>query len=120
MPTPIKQAAPEKAPATKASKLRAAQVRALKALSSNPMTKKELLEVKVCSPSDLVSYLGHLDEEKRKVNDEKWFPSLITLGYVKSNVKKDTPKGEETYSITPAGKSALARAEKELVTAQQS
>lgn len=110
-PPVAKQVPPQaKQPAVK---LRAAQIRILQSLNKSPMTKKELLEVPVCSSSDLTSYLGHLDPLKRKTNDEKWFPSLITLAYVKANVKKDQEKGTETYSITPAGKSALTRALKE-------
>lgn len=114
MPKPKPAAPASTAAPTKPRKhLRDAQVRILEALASGPLNRKDLAEKASVSSSDLTSYLGHMNEEKRRANDEKWFLSLITLGYVKANVKKDQEKGTETYQTTPAGKAALSKAQKE-------
>ncbi len=70
------------------------------------------------SPVDLAmctEYLGSDDEAKRKANDAKHFPSLVTLGFIKAiepKVIEGEPAGGMTYQITASGKVALKAAEK--------
>lgn len=84
--------------------IRKPQLRVLQALAINverPLSRNEIAEAAQIDIAPLVEYLGSSDEARRKANDAKHFPSLISLGYVKLHLMEGQPA---TYSITSAGK----------------
>lgn len=107
--TPAKPATRE--PRAKKEGLRKAQIRILAALTKakSPLTRKEIAEKAPCDLANTVELIGSKDTDKRAANDEKHFPCLLTLKFVKDT--EDEEKGT-VYSITPAGKTALAAASK--------
>ena len=96
--------------ATKSSKptLRAAQVRILAALTKadKPMTRAEIAEAAKCDLAGLTEWLGSSDPEKRKANDTKWFPSLLSRKLVTA---KDTDGGTG-YTLTAKGRKVAEKA----------
>lgn len=103
-----KQAAPPAATAPKpAAGLRAAQLRVLAALvkADAPLTRKQIADAAECDLAGLTEHIGSSDAEKRKANDAKHFPSLLSLGMVKA---ADTD-GMTTYTATPKGRQAVAK-----------
>jgi hypothetical protein len=100
--TPKTETASEKATA-----LRTPQVRILTALSKSkaPLSRKELAEKAEVDQAGCTEWIGSSDIAKRKANDAKYFPSLLTLGHVKAE------EGESgvTYTITASGKKAIAK-----------
>lgn len=101
-------------PRAKKEGLRKPQVRILAYLNkqATPKTRKEISEKAPVDAACCVEYIGSSDVETRKKNDERKFPSLLTLGHVKLGQPAEEG-GADVYSITPAGKKALAAAEKE-------
>jgi hypothetical protein len=87
--------------------LRAAQVRILAALAkaTEPMTRKQIAEAAETDLAGLTEWIGSSDDAKRKANDQKWYPSLITLGLVKAKAAD----GVTTYTITAKGKRAAGK-----------
>jgi hypothetical protein len=105
--------------------LRDSQVRTLRLLAEQvrgeevPLTKHEIVTQANVAESDLTKYVGSDDPAVRKRNDERWFPSLLTLGYVK-RVKQKGDKDAKVdarikggYVITPAGRKALEKFDKQ-------
>lgn len=84
------------------SALRAAQVRILTALATAdaPLTRKQIAETAQCDQAGLTEWLGSSDPAKRKANDKKWFPSLLSRKLV-------TAKGADGgtgYTLTAKGR----------------
>lgn len=104
-PKPAKSAQP---PLRGKEGLRAPQIRILQALSKSktPLNRAEIASQAPCDVASLTEQLGSLDEAKRLVNDVKHFPSLLSLGFVKS----DTGESGVVYSITANGRKALEKA----------
>jgi hypothetical protein len=96
--------------ATKSSKptLRAAQVRILAALAKAdaPLTRREIAEAAPCDTAGLTEWIGSSDPEKRKANDEKWFPSLLSRKLISA---KDTD-AVTVYSVTARGRKVAEKA----------
>src|SRR5436305_366115 len=72
----------EQAMKTKTTKpaLRAAQVRVLAALAAaaEPMTRKQIAEAAECDLAGLTEWIGSSDPAKRKANDVRHWPSLLS------------------------------------------
>jgi hypothetical protein len=105
-----------KAPRPKKEGLRSPQVRLLQALSlaGKALSRKEMAIKAKVDVSSCVEHLGSMDDEKRKKNDEKHWPSLITLKHVKWKAVKEEDGTEEIkFEITADGKKALNTALKE-------
>jgi hypothetical protein len=94
----------------KSTGLRKPQVRILQYLCTVPngATRKEIAAGAPVDNAFCTEYLGSTDDSIRLANDEKFAPSLVTLGYV-SREKED--RGEAGIAlvvrITPAGRKAL-------------
>lgn len=90
--------------------LRAPQVRILAALkkSGKAMTRNQLSEKAPVDLAMCTEYIGSTDADKRKANDAKHFPSLISLGYVKFGNGEDA--GGTVVEITKSGIKALEKA----------
>ena len=88
--------------------LRAAQVRILTVLATAaaPLTRKQIAETAKCDQAGLTEHIGSSDPEKRKANDQKWFPSLLSRKLVTA---KDTDDGT-VYAITPKGRKVAEKA----------
>lgn len=92
--------------------LRGPQVRILKALKKSEGTPRDRNWISEKAPVDLatcVEYCGSPDPAKRKANDAKHFPSLVSLGFLKIAIPEES--GPTVYQITKAGIAALAKAE---------
>lgn len=94
--------------------LRKPQVRILAALAKTgrPMTRVELAKAAPVDQATCVEYLGSADPEKRKANDVKHFPSLVSLGYVKQIMDDQDGSTVWVHTITATGKKALESASK--------
>jgi hypothetical protein len=94
--------------------LRSAQVRILKFLArkeGQTFDRNQIAKEAPCDVALCVSYLGSHDAGKRAKNDEKYFPSLLTLGYVKAEIKSEDGTREKVrYKISATGKTAAAKA----------
>lgn len=89
------------------NQLREPQVRVLKALAKakSPMNRNDLAEAASCRVHMLSAYLGSNDEEKRKVNDERHYMSLLSLDLVKMQiVEGKSGRDAVHYTITAKGK----------------
>jgi hypothetical protein len=109
--TAPKQAAPKAAPKAAAKQdkgLRKPQVRVLEALSKSgkALTRAQISDKAEVDNAMLTDYIGSTDDAKRKVNDTKLMPSLVTLGHVHA-VAPEEDGGPSSYSITAAGRKAL-------------
>ena len=101
--TSVKEPKAEK----KSDGLRAPQVRILKALAAGKaLTRKELAEAAPVDQASCTEHIGSQDAAKRKANDAKHWPSLISLGLVAAEEKDAVV----LYSITAAGRKALKTA----------
>lgn len=93
--------------------LRNAQVRILKFLArkeGQTFDRTEIAKEAPCDPASCVEYLGSHDEAKRLKNDEKHFPSLLTLGLVRAEIKSEDGTREKVrYKISAEGKKAVAK-----------
>jgi hypothetical protein len=106
------KAAPAKKPAANGTAwvLRKAQVAVLKALTKagRPLSRVQIAEKGQTDQAFLSTWIGSSDPAVRKANEAKrGVKGLLTLGYVKDQQMEGEPV---TYSITAAGKSALAKA----------
>lgn len=114
VPAKVKSVKAAKEPAAKSSEvksdkpsnklpIRKPQLRILQALAKaeGVLDRSQISEAATVDIAPLVEYLGSSDESRRIANDTKYFPSLITLGYVKLHLMEGQPA---TYSITAAGK----------------
>ena len=92
--------------------LRRPQVRILAALAKDKraMTRQQLADKASVDYAGCVEYLGSYDPTKRKANDKKHFPSLVSLGHVKAEQHDVDGRVVVVYSITPKGKTALKNA----------
>lgn len=92
---------------TKKDGLRSAQERILKALArTSPMTRKLISQKAPCDLANCTELVGSADDDKRKANDIKHFPSLISLGLVR--IRIDEEQGS-MVEITAAGKKAAEK-----------
>lgn len=109
----VKATAEKTAPAAKKSAdvLRKPQVRILKALakSGKPLARKAIAEKAGVDEAGCVEWLGSPDATKRKANDAKHFPSLVSRGLVRFG--EPAEGGAATYEITAAGREAAKKAE---------
>lgn len=88
--------------------LRDPQLRILKALvtAGEPLTRKQLSKLAPVDLAACTEYVGSANETVRLANDEKFFPSLLSLGYV---VQVEVPsedgsdKKTTAYEITETG-----------------
>lgn len=96
---------------TKAEKkgLRKPQIKVLSVLSKGevPLSRAMIASRGEIDQATLVEYIGSSNPEIRSKNDEKHFPSLLTLGYVKEEVHDVGGKDHHVYLITAKGKAAL-------------
>ena len=106
------EAATESKPRAKKEGMRKPQVRILAALkkAGKSLSRAQIAENAPCDRAWLNEWLGAHDEAKRKANDVKFFPSLLTLGFIR--YAKPNDDGQPTYDITAAGKKAVEAAEK--------
>src|SRR5262245_41245836 len=91
--------------------LRAPQLRVLQCLAreGRPLTRKEIAELAPTDQDGLTTHLGSSDPEVRAKNDQRRWPSLLSLGLVRAE------EGEQgtVYSLTPKGKAALKKLAKD-------
>jgi hypothetical protein len=109
-----------KAPKPPAPVLRKPQLRLLETLSklTEPISRPDLAMQSGVDAASCTTWIGSNDEKRRLANDErKKCKSLITLGYVKVIHPKSKDDGPVKYVISPAGKSALAKAQKQQAVA---
>lgn len=87
--------------------LRGPQVRILEALSKSnkPLSRAEIAKKAKTDLAGLTEQIGSSDPARRKANDKKHFPSLLTLGYLKEGQDKET--NAVLYVITASGRKAL-------------
>lgn len=106
-----KAAKGHKAKTTKATPaktvLRAAQLRILGALAGAgaPLTRKQIADAAECDQAGLTEHIGSPDPERRKANDAKHWPSLLTLGMVKAT----DSDGTTVYTVTAKGQKAAPK-----------
>lgn len=110
-PVPKKavKSAPEKVKRVKGG-LRAGQIRILKLLAKKDLLTRTVISEK--APVDVancVELIGSHDEDKRAANDEKHYPSLITLGLVKPEQHDVNGRDTILYRITAKGKAEAAK-----------
>jgi hypothetical protein len=88
--------------------LRAAQVRVLIALATAdaPLTRKQIAEAAKCDQAGLTEHIGSSDPEKRKANDTRYWPSLLSRKLITA---KDTDEGT-VYTITAKGRKVTEKA----------
>jgi len=102
---PPKEVSETPEPKAKKDGLRKAQIRILKALvGQSPLSRSELAEAAEVDSAGCVEWIGAHDDEKRLANDVKHFPSLITLGFVKAQLRDVDGKNVIQYHITATGK----------------
>lgn len=89
--------------------LRKPQVRILRALADNGgwMDRKTIAQKAPVDVATCVEYIGSHDDAKRKKNDEKHFPSLISLGYLTAEQHDVNGRDRIVYSVTAEGRKAL-------------
>lgn len=92
-------------------KLRKPQIRILQAMSRTDkcLVRAAIADRAECDYASLTDYIGAHDEAKRRANDVRYFPSLLTLGYITYGPKEvddDSPR----YRLTAAGRKALQQA----------
>jgi hypothetical protein len=102
---PAKKAAPKK----ETGGLRGPQVRILQLLakSNKPITRSVIAEKAPVDVATCVEYIGSPDPEKRKKNDTKHFPSLVTLKLVSEQKQEIDGREKVVYQLTAAGKQKL-------------
>jgi hypothetical protein len=93
--------------------LRKPQVRILSALSKarGPLNRAAIASKADVDVAGMVEHIGSSDPAKRKANDAKHWPSLLSLGFVKE-ASNEEEGGGSVYEITAAGKKALAEVAK--------
>jgi hypothetical protein len=90
--------------------LRKPQIRILKCLADGrARTKPQIVKDARVERGWCTSYLGSNDPEKRAYNDAREFPSLITLGYIRSETVDAGGKDVYVYEITEKGRKVAAR-----------
>lgn len=76
------------------------QIKILQALDKkNGLSRAEIAKVTKIDNASLTGYIGPVDDEKRRYNDETYFTTLVTMGYVKHKVEEDGV----VHILTPAG-----------------
>jgi hypothetical protein len=90
--------------------LRKPQIRILKCLADGrARTKPQIVKDARVERGWCTSYLGSNDPEKRAYNDTREFPSLLTLGYIRSETVDAGGKDIYVYEITDKGRKVAAR-----------
>jgi hypothetical protein len=90
--------------------LRKPQIRILKCLADGrARTKPQIVKDARVERGWCTSYLGSNDPEKRAYNDAREFPSLLTLGYIRSEIVDAGGKDIYVYEITDKGRRVAAR-----------
>jgi hypothetical protein len=90
--------------------LRKPQIRILKCLADGrARTKPQIVKDAMVERGWCTSYLGSNDPEKRAYNDAREFPSLITLGLIRSETVDAGGKDVYIYEITDKGRKVAAR-----------
>lgn len=109
-----KATAAERAPRARKEGLRKPQIDVLRCLSKarEPLSRKQIAEKAKTDLAFLTSHIGSHDEETRKANDKKNWPSLLGLGFVRSSTEEIDGRQTIAYEITATGRKALAKAEK--------
>lgn len=100
----------DRKPREKKEGLRTPQIRILKAMTkvSKPLTRKQISEKASVDAAMLNSYIGAHDLAVRQKNDKN-YPSLLTLGYVKGEVMDVDGRDTHVYTITANGKKQVAK-----------
>ncbi len=77
--------------ADKKKGLRGNQIKVLQCLfkAGKGLTRAEIATKTGIDVASLTGYIGPTDPDKRKYNDEKYFTTLVTYGYVKHEVSED-------------------------------
>jgi hypothetical protein len=100
-------------PATKKTgntpKLRKPQVRILRVLADGRARTKPQISKDTGILQWLYCLLGAQDEEVRARNDVRMYPSLLTLGLIRSEVMDAGGKDVYVYEITPKGRQVVVR-----------
>jgi hypothetical protein len=100
-------------PATKklgnTPKLRKPQVRILRVLADGRARTKAQISRDTGILQWLYCLLGAQDEEVRARNDERMYPSLLTLGLIRSEIMDVGGKDVHVYEITPKGRHVVSR-----------
>lgn len=105
-----KGAKTETKPREKKDGLRKPQLRILAALAKRDnLTRAQIAEKAPVDVATCVEYIGSHDDAIRLANDEKHFPSLLTLGLVKAKQVDVEGRNVIQYSITAKGRTAVAK-----------
>lgn len=111
-----KKATAAKAPAAAAKTpggVKPNQLKVLECLArtSKALTRKEIAEKTGVDQASLTGYIGPVDDDKRRYNDEHYFTTLVTLGYVRHELDREET-GVIRHVITPRGKAYLEKSKK--------
>ena len=88
---------------TAVDSLRKPQVRLLQALSGE-MLRNDWADAATVDRASCTEYVGSVYDEIREVNDEKYFPSLLTLGLVTASLYEMEEGADKVfYSLTKKG-----------------
>lgn len=82
--------------------------------AGSPKTRKEIAAGAKVDQAFLTENIGSNNIEIRKANDEKYWPCLLTLGFVKSEDGEDPATGRVTtiYTVSAAGRKAAEKLSK--------
>lgn len=125
------KAATKKAPAKKAAKastngaprekkegLRKPQIRILHALAKagKPLTRGQISDKAPVDNACCTEYIGSDDAEVRAANDKRRFPSLLTLGLLKTVPHQDGDKATTAYDLSAKGAKEVEKLKAEGIT----
>lgn len=104
-PAPKAEGEPKPKVAEVKTGLRKPQIRILLAMlaAPKPMTRKAIAEKAPVDQAACTELIGALDENVRKANDAKHFPSLLSLGLVSAEKVDQDGKDVILYSLTTKG-----------------
>ncbi len=91
--------------------LRKPQIRILKALAKTkkPLTRAQIATKAPVDVATCVEYIGSPNLDIRKANDQRKFPSLVSLGFVKQELHDIDGKDKVVHSLTAAGRKEAAK-----------
>lgn len=106
-----KKSAPKKVESVrKRGGLRAGQIRILRLLAKKDLlNRKQIAEKAPVDVFNCVELIGSHDEQKRLANDEKHYPSLVSLGLVKPEIHDVEGRDKILYRITAKGKAEASK-----------
>lgn len=109
--TKPEEKAPESKPRGKKEGLRKAQVRILQFLlkTGKAENRNTISAGAPCDLANCTELLGSHDPEKRAANDVRYFPSLLSLGFVKAEQHDVDGKDVVQYSLTANGRKTAAK-----------